>query len=156
MVSGKIKMIQIILASQVIALLTSSSIGSDPVPQSISEIREDSDSIVLATVVSSKELKKHSELSDAYFNELELKLKVVANLKGKLVENDIFILTIYRPSGKGSPGNFGSTINVDLEDLKAYHLFFLKQKADRWIPTSGYNNGGNSHFVTKCSGFQRP
>lgn len=128
----------------------------EPVKLSLTELQDSSDAVVLVRLESSEVSRRYSELSWKYFNEVQLKLEVLLSLKGDLRTGDIFELTIYQPNGKGMLGNFGSYIAVELTDTKTPHLLFLKQKDKRWIPTSGYYDAGNSHFVSQCSGFFRP
>jgi len=143
---------RIAIAVVVYASFPQSGFARDPHSR-LDELLEKSDVVVLAKVTQFTKSSRYSDLDARGFDEFSVEVEVRSLFKGELKRGAKITVVAYKSTGKGGPGNFGSTLRLFGEDKRAFHLLYLRKRDDTWMPTSGYIDGGNSHFVVQPSGF---
>lgn len=127
----------------------------DPAEMTLDQLREKSDVVILGAVVKVASSNRYADLDAKDFDELSVTIEIRGTLKGQLKPMTKVTVIAYKPNGKGMSGNFGSTMRIFKEDERQLHLLYLRKRDDSWMPTSGFVDGGNSHFVLQPSGFVR-
>lgn len=127
--------------------------GRDPVSLTLDELFEKSDAVIVGRVLKVERTAEFKDLDSTYFDECCVTIEVLSALKGEPKRKDKITVVAYESNGLGMPGNFGSEMKLFDKTPERLHLLYLKKRKSSWMPTTGYLDGGNSHFVIKSSGF---
>lgn len=135
-------------------LANSAIVGArDPVKMSLAELAEKSDIIVIGRIEKTVASDKYADLDKELFEEFAVRIKILSTLKGEVKRGEAITVITYKNNGKGMPGNFGSVMKITDSDDKQLHMLYLRKREETWMPTSGYIDGGNSHFIIENSGY---
>ena len=125
----------------------------DPVQMSLAQLAEKSDIIVIGRIENAIPSNQYADLNKKLFDEFAVRIKILSTLKGEVKRGDVITVITYKNNGKGMPGNFGSVMKITDSDDKQLHMLYLRKREETWMPTSGYLDGGNSHFIIESSGY---
>jgi hypothetical protein len=125
----------------------------DPVQMSLAQLAEKSDIVVIGRIENATPSNQYADLNKKLFDEFSVRIKILSNLKGEVKRGDVITVITYKNNGKGMPGNFGSVMKITDSDDKQLHMLYLRKREETWMPTSGYLDGGNSHFIIESSGY---
>jgi len=128
-------------------------IARDPVKMTLDKLFAKSDAVVLAQVERFSKASRYHDLGAGSFDEYTVAIVVRATFKGEVKRGAKEVVVAYKSNGLRMPGNFGSTLQLFEEGDQRLHLLYLRKRDDTWMPTSGYVDGGNSHFALTPSGF---